>query len=126
MPRLAIFRSMHNVRPGEQHRPARSIELDSAAIAFLRLCDVEIGTAWATDRLTEIRRRIESEVRLLRSYVTEAECKSLGRATVDPEIRARVADRLATDVRYLAVSRFVELAREAEASAMTLVLTDST
>ncbi len=119
---LAIFRSMQNVRSGEQHRPLRAIDLDEQAVAFLRACDVEPGTAWATDRLTEVRRRLESEAKLLRAYVTDAECRALGRTSVDDEVRPRIAARLASDVRFVAVQRFVELAREAEMQAMTLVL----
>lgn len=121
---LAIFRSMHNVRPGERHRPARSIELEPAAVAFLALCDVTVGTAWALERLTEVRRRMESESKLLRSYAIEAVCKAMQRQTVDDEVRAAVQARLASDVRFAAVERFVELAREAEAKMMTLVLSD--
>jgi hypothetical protein len=121
MPRLAIFRSMHNVRPGEQHRPSRAVELDPAAVAFLAACDVEVGTAWALDRLTEIRKRMESESKLLRAYVIESTCKAMQRTVVDDEVRAAVRDRLATDHRYVAVEQFVVLAREAEAGMMTLV-----
>lgn len=121
MARLAIFRSMQSVRPGEQHRPSRSIELDRAATVYLGVCDVEVGTAWATDRLNEVRKRMEAEERLLRSYALEAACKSLGRATVDAEVRADLEKRLQQDHRHVAVTKFVELAREAEALAMTLV-----
>ncbi len=49
------------------------------------------------DRLTEVRKRMESEARLLRAYVTEGECKALARTTVDDEVRARIAARLAAD-----------------------------
>jgi hypothetical protein len=77
--------------------------------------------AWLTDRLTEVRRRMESEARLLHGYATEAECRASGSATIDDELRARIAARLSRDPRYVAVQRFVELAREAEAGAMTLV-----
>jgi hypothetical protein len=119
--RLAVYRSMHNVRPGERHRPAREITLADSAVAYLRLCDVEPSMAWSTDRLSEVRRRIESEARLLHGYATEAECRTSGRATVDAEVRARIAARLATDPRYVAVQQFLELAREAEAASMTLV-----
>ena len=115
---------MHNVRPGEQHRPSRELMLEPAAVAFLAVCDVEVGTAWALDRLTEVRRRMESEAKLLRSYAITAACKSLGRATVDEEVRAEVSAKLASDVRFSAVEQFIELARQAEASAMTLTLTD--
>ncbi len=121
MPRLAIYRSMHNVRPGERHRPARVESIDAAAAAYLALCDLELGAAWSGDRLTEIRRRMESEANLLRAYALEAECKAAGRASVDDTVRARVAERLASDARHRAVRTFVELAREAESRAMTLV-----
>ena len=124
MATLAIFRSMHNVRPGEQHRPSRAVELTKEAIAFYRLCDLELPSAWALDRLTEIRRRMESEAKLLESYATEAECRALGRTRVDDEVRARLRARLANDARYTAATQFVELARDAEARAMTLVLTE--
>ena len=126
--RLAVFRSMHNVRAGERHRPTRAIDVDEAAVAFLRLCDVELGSAWSTDRLTDTRRRLESEARLLHSYAVDAERKAAGTTgfgdALDEGGRARVRDRLASDSRYLAVTRFVEIAREAEASAMTLVYDD--
>ena len=115
---------MHHLRVGERHRPARAVGLNDAAVAFLRLCDIEVGSAWATDRLTDARRRLESEARLLRSYATEAECKAVGRTSVDAEVRARLSSRLATDARYQAALSFIELAREAEASSMTLVYDD--
>jgi hypothetical protein len=116
MARLAIFRSMHNVRPGERHVPAQARELDDAAVAYLRLCDVEPGSAWATDRLTELRRRMESEAKLLESYAIDAERKA---GAVD--LRASVASRLSSDARWKAVQELLELAREAESKAMTLV-----
>lgn len=119
MAKLAIFRSMHNVRPGEQHKPSRSIELDAEGIAYLRLCDIEVGSAWALDRLTDVRRRMEAEAKLLESYATDAESK-----IAQTELRARVAERLANDHRYRAVAHFVELAREAENRLMTLVLAE--
>lgn len=106
MARLAIFRSMHNVRPGERHVPSRAIELDAAAVAYLRVCDVEVGHAWATDRLTDIRRRMEAERKLLESYARDAG-------------KDRAA--LAADPRWVAVNAFVELAREAEDALKTLV-----
>jgi len=112
---------MHNVRVGEQHRPMRVVELEDTAVAFLRLCDIEVGSAWSTDRLTDTRRRAESEARLLYSYAVDAECKALGRTSVDEEVRARLDQRLAEDARYAGLLQFVELAREAEASSMTLV-----
>jgi hypothetical protein len=107
MPRLAIFRSMHNVRPGEQHKPSRAIDLDATAVTYLRLCDIEVGTAWALDRLTDVRRRMEAEAKLLELYA-----------------RSRTDEPLAADHRYLAVRQFIELAREAEEKAMTLVLAE--
>lgn len=113
---------MHNVRPGERHRPSRSIELDGRATAFLGVCDVEVGSAWATDRLTDVRKRMEAEERLLRSYALDAVCKALDRTKVDDDVRAELEKRLASDHRHVAVARFVELAREAESLAMTLVL----
>ncbi|MGZ3416794.1 MAG: hypothetical protein ACXVEE_02955 [Polyangiales bacterium] len=116
MARLALFRSMHNVRPGERHQPSRVVTLDAAAVAYLRLCDVEPGIAWALDRLTEVRRRMESEARLLHSYATDAE-----RAQGEADLHARVAERLRNDARHRAVQTFVELAREAEQTAKTLV-----
>ncbi len=119
MAKLALFRSMHSVRPGEQHRPSRAIELDDAAVAYFRLCDLEVGSAWALDRLTDVRRRMEAEAKLLESYATDAESR-LTRA----DLRGRVAQRLANDARYRAVTQFVELAREAENRLMTLVLTE--
>ena len=115
---------MHNVRPSEKHRPMRAIELDEASVAFLRLCDVVVGSAWATDRLTDVRRRIEEEARLLRSYAIDAECSARGRRQVDDEVRAAVAARLRDDPRSRALATFVELAREAEGLGMTLVLDD--
>ena len=114
MARLAIFRSMHNVRPGERHLPSRSQPLGPAAVAYLGVCDVELGTAWSLDRLTDIRRRMEAEERLLESYARDAE-----RAAADP--KAATAARLSADERWLAVHQFVELAREAESKLMTLV-----
>jgi hypothetical protein len=124
MATLAIFRSMHNVRPGEQHRPSREVELTREALSYYRLCDLEVPSAWSTDRLTEIRRRMESEAKLLESYAKEAECRALGRAQVDDEVREKLRARLATDARYLAATQFVELARDAEARMMTLVLAE--
>lgn len=100
MASLAIYRSMHNVRPGEQHRAARAIELDAPAVAYLGLCDVEVGSAWALDRLTDVRRRMEAEAKLLELY---------GRTT---------------SAEYAAAKQFIELAREAEDKLMTLVLTE--
>lgn len=125
MPRLAIFRSMHNVRPGERHRPARVAPIDAAAVAYFALCDLELGSAWSTDRLTDVRRRMEAEANLLRAYALEAECKAAGRASADDAIRARVSERLASDARHQAVRTFVELARDAESRAMTLVYDDA-
>jgi len=116
MARLAIFRSMHNVRPGERHLPSRSLELAPPAVAYLGLCEVELGNAWATDRLTDIRRRMESEAKLLESYAIDAERKA---GAVD--LRASVTARLSADHRWNAVQQFLELAREAENAAMTLV-----
>ena len=121
MPRLAIFRSMHNVRAGERHRPTRSIVVDDAAASYLRLCDLEPGSAWSTERLTDLRRRLESEARLLHSYAVDAERTSSGTTPLDASARTRVTDRLASDPRHVALTRFIELAREAEESAMTLV-----
>ena len=121
MARLAIFRSMHNVRPGERHRPSRAIAVEPPGVAYLRLCDVEVGTAWAMDRLTEIRRRIESEAKLLHAYATDAE-----RPAGAEGLRERVAARLAADARHTTLERFLELAREAENAAMTLVYDDVT
>lgn len=99
MASLAIYRSMHNVRPGERHRAARTIELDAPAVAYLGLCDIEVGSAWALDRLTDVRRRMEAEAKLLELY---------GRTT---------------SAQYAAAKQFIELAREAEDKLMTLVLT---
>lgn len=114
MARLAIFRSMHNVRPGERHVPSRAIALEGPAVAYLRVCDVEPGAAWALDRLTDVRRRMEAEEKLLESYARDAE-----RGAADP--KQAVSTRLAADARWVAVAAFVELAREAEAKMMTLV-----
>lgn len=107
---------MHNVRPGERHQPSRAVTLDAPAVAYLRLCDVEPGNAWALDRLSDVRKRMESEARLLHSYATDAE-----RAQGDADLHARVAARLASDARHVAVQTFVELAREAEQAGKTLV-----
>ena len=124
MARLAVFRSMQNVRAGEKHRAYRTIPVDATATRYFAVCELAIGTAWATDRLTEVRRRMEAELGLLRSYATEAECKATGRNAVDEGLRANIADRLGRDARYVAVQRFVEMARDAEGEAMTLVYDD--
>jgi hypothetical protein len=114
MARLAIFRSMHNVRPGERHHPSRVVALGAEAVAYLRVCDLEPGAAWSLDRLTDVRRRMEAEAKLLESYARDAARGADDRA-------AAVAARLAADPRHAAVSAFVALAREAEDKLMTLV-----
>ena len=116
---------MQNVRAGERHRPAAAVELDTVAVAFLRLCDVEVGSAWSTDRLTDLRRRLEGEARLLHSYAVDAHRKAHGEVALDEPARAAIAQQLGDDPRLRALTRFVTLAREAEASAMTLVYDDA-
>jgi hypothetical protein len=122
MGRLSIYRSVHSLRVGETHKPARAIELDDAAIAALRPSGLERDKAFSGEALTELRRQLEAERRFLRSSVVADACKRMGRAQVDDEVRVAVEAQLAADVRFAMLERTLELAREAEQAQMTLVL----
>ena len=125
MGHLSIFRSVHSLRVGERHKPARAIELDEDAIAALRTSGLERDRAFFGEALTELRRQLEAERRFLRSSVVADTCKRLGRAQVDDEVRAAVDAHLGSDVRFATLDRTLELAREAEQAQMTLVLSVS-
>lgn len=116
---------MHSLRDGRAHVPWKSIELDDADVATLRLCDVEVGRAWALERLTDLRRRLEEEARFVRTGITHDACRALGRASVDDEVRSLVAAKLRDEPRLRTFDRVVAMAREAEQALMTLVLSES-
>ena len=120
-----MYRSMHSLRDGRAHVPAKSIELDAADLITLRLCDVEVGKAWSLERLTELRKRLEEEARFVRTTLTHDICRALGRTSVDDQIRSVIATKLADEPRLKTFARVVEIAREAEQALMTLVLSES-